>query len=39
MMICKGDVNQYEILKSMSVSDYLIKLDRYVSEIEIMKKK
>lgn len=33
MMLCNGDVNQYEALKKMSVGDYLIKLEKVVGEI------
>lgn len=39
MMLCKGDVSQYEVLTRMSIGDQLIKLDKYVSEIEILTKK
>lgn len=39
MLLCKGDLSQYEILKRMSIGDQLIKLDKFVSEIEAMKKK
>lgn len=39
MMICKGDIAQYDILKYMSTSDYLIKLNKFVDEVELLTKK
>lgn len=39
MMLCGGDVNQYEALKKMSVADYLIKLEKVVGEIVALTKK
>lgn len=34
MMICEGDVVQYQALKASRMYDYLIKLDTFVSRIE-----
>jgi hypothetical protein len=38
MVLCKGDINQYEALKKMSIADYLIKLDKFVSEVVALEK-
>jgi len=34
MLMCGGDVVQYSALKKISIVDYLIKLDIFVSEQE-----
>lgn len=34
MLLCGGDIVQYNELKKISVGDYLIKLDDYVARIE-----
>jgi len=34
MIICDGDVNQYQALRASRMYDYLIKLDTFVSRIE-----
>ena len=35
MIICGGDVVQYNEIMKMSIDDYLIKLDNWVSGIEV----
>ena len=34
MFLCGGDVSQYNELKKISVGEYIIKLDDYISRIE-----
>lgn len=34
MALAGGDMAQYDLIKRMSVGDYLIKLDNYVQGIE-----
>jgi hypothetical protein len=39
MSLCDGDVKNYEAIKKLSVEDYLIKLDNFVSHIETLTRK
>lgn len=39
MILADGDMAQYDLIKRMSVGDYLVKLENYVSEIERQIKK
>lgn len=34
MVLCGGDVVQYEAMKKLSIGDYLIKLDNWVDKIK-----
>lgn len=34
MTLAGGDINQYEKLKTITIQDYLIKLDTFVKSIE-----
>ena len=34
MVLCGGDVNQYEAMKRLSIGDYIIKLDNWVDKIK-----
>ena len=34
MMLADGDMSQYDLIKRMSVGDYLIKLNNYVQNLE-----
>jgi len=38
MILAGGDILQYEALKKISVNDYLIKLDDFVTRLEVNKK-
>tara|TARA_R110000868_G_scaffold30354_4_gene112452 strand:+ start:547 stop:696 length:150 start_codon:yes stop_codon:yes gene_type:complete len=38
LVICGGDVVQYKELKKMTIEDYIIKLDNFVSSIELQTK-
>lgn len=35
MIIAKDDINQYEILKKISVEDFLIKYKLFIDEVEL----
>ena len=38
MILAGGDIIQYNELKKISVNDYLLKLDDFVSRLEVRKK-
>jgi hypothetical protein len=39
LMICSGDISEYQLLRSSTVKTYLIKLEDFVRKMEVSNKR